>query len=556
MMTRWLLLVVGLVGLTPMLQAQEPAAKPALTFQLQPVSKLLQDAKTFAQTLGEDGSKQLEDTIKEKLGEKGFTGLDLTRPIVGYSELTDEAVSSGAVAIVPITDEKDFLDFLTRAKIIVEESKTNKGLYKLTPKDPPADNTKDQGPSALRFKNRSAYIAFNVPEETLAAAKLIAPEALLTPNETAQFAYKLHMDRIPEKLRKDGLESLDKAVKDLKNLPGADSDTAKEAQSALGDMYKRLGEQVLREGETAFVRVRFDPMTGEVALEGALTAKAGTKLAKDIAARKAPVHQFAGLLTKDSAAGVLMSVPLFAPEIGKMVIALLDKAKTDLDNNPPPPELKPLVTEAFEGLTRTVKAGTFDIAATIYGPGKDDALFTAALGVSFEDPSKLEKLVRDLHKKAPEPIQKAITIDAAKVGSVSIHTIDVATLAELAGGIPEPAKQLFGQKPTACIAFTPKAILITFGAASQDAITSAIKLEPQPGRPFDIAVNPNRLKKLMEAANPGSGAKVVELLGTDDKLASIVSFAIEGGEELRIRMTLNVKMFPRAGIAGSAPAAK
>src|SRR5437763_1481650 len=62
-----------------------PAADPPITFQTQPVGKLLDDTRALATMLvGDKAAKEVNEGIRRTFGDKGLDGLDLTRPVVGY----------------------------------------------------------------------------------------------------------------------------------------------------------------------------------------------------------------------------------------------------------------------------------------------------------------------------------------------------------------------------------------------------------------------------------------------------------------------------------------
>ncbi len=533
--------------------AQAPAGKakaPALTFQTAPFGKLLDDFKAAARAVGgDDAVKQIDQQIKQGLGEKGFTGLDLTRPIVGYTELTDKAEASGGVVAVPITDEKEFLDFLKRAKVEVSEG--TGGLYKITQKEKPAAPKEKGGvnfnPDKMRFKDRHAYFGANVPDEALAADRLVPASELVIPNETAEFAYRVHIDRIPAGLKKQGYEAIDKAVAELQKQPGGpQEEAAKKAAEAFAKFIKRAGDRVLTDGDIAALRVRLDPGTAELALEGALSAKKGSPLAQEIAARKPTTNRFAGLVSSDAAAGLKLQAPLAAAGIQDAVVAGLEQAQKQAGEGAPP-EAKPVLDELIKGAIRTVKSGELDLAAALTGPDKDNH-FTAVLGLSFDDPSGVEKALRDLHKTAPEQVKSLIKLDVAKVNGVSVHRADVGPF------LPPEAQSVFGDKAAACLAFAPKGVYVTFGPNPEEAMTAALKVQPAESKALDVVVNPSRLHKLVTAIDPQGAPKFAQVLGTDDKQISALSASIEGGDELRVRLTLNLKLLPRAGAATMAPA--
>jgi hypothetical protein len=544
MPTRFLAAVTAAVALALPAAAQAPDKGPALTFQAQPLGKLLDDAKAVARAVGGDEAvTAMDDELKEALGEKGFAGVDLLRPIVGYTELTETADGSGAVVVVPVTGEKDFLDFLGRMKLDVSAPKD--GLYTLTPRD---DAGVKNPPSRLRFKDNWAYLGANVPDDALAPARLVPAAGLLRPDETAAFAYRVHLGRIPAGLRKQAFEAVDEAVDQLKMLAGGDpaADAAKTAADALAKLVKRVGDQALTDGDVATARVRLDAATAEVALEAALTGKPGSKLAADIAARKPTVNRFGALVAADAAAGFKLQLPLFAPEVRDAVVALLEVAQKGAGDEAPPPA-KPLAEEVLKGLIRTVKGGEFDLAAGLTGPDAD-GLFTAAVGLSFDDPSGVEKAVKELVKALPEEVQKQVQFDTAKVGGVSVHTADVGPF------LPPELRPVFGEKAVVAVAFAPKGVYLGVGPAAVAAVTAGLKAEPAAAKALDVVVNTKRLHKLVGAIDPPAGERFGQAIQTDDRAISAVSLAIEGGAELRVRMALNLKLFPRWFAASAAGA--
>src|SRR4051794_21511031 len=90
------------------LRAADPApALPPITFQTQPVNRLLDDLRAAADLIGgEKAVKALNNGLKDKFGEKVFHGLDLQRPIIGYVTLAPKPEDTVAVLAFPVTGEK------------------------------------------------------------------------------------------------------------------------------------------------------------------------------------------------------------------------------------------------------------------------------------------------------------------------------------------------------------------------------------------------------------------------------------------------------------------
>jgi hypothetical protein len=319
---------------------------------------------------------------------------------------------------------------------------------------------------------------------------------------------------------------------------------AEKAEKMLREMFTRYANQA-KEANEAAVRVVFDAKTGETGVEFALSAKPGTSLAADIAARKPNTNRFAGLIGPASAVGLKYSFPALGQEFRDlMALAIQTGSKEALVEGNAPEPVKPLLKELADGTVRTVQSGPIDLAVGLNGPD-DRGTFTAVAAISFEDTSKLEKELRSVVKEqAPPEIQDLVKFDAARVGSVGIHAVKIPP-----DQVPPEVVKLFGENVQAALAFAPKGIYFAVGPDPVGALKTALTQEPQPARVFDLAVNPSRLRKLVAAANVGDEAnKFLETIGERDELYTIFFVEFEGGTELRARVGFNLKL--AAGVGG------
>ena len=87
------------------------------------------------QTAGPDFAdkalKEFDNGLKELLGEQGFEGLDINRPMGTYVVVRDDIQDTSAVVVVPITGEKEFIGLLGRMKLKTEAVKDKPGTYTL-----------------------------------------------------------------------------------------------------------------------------------------------------------------------------------------------------------------------------------------------------------------------------------------------------------------------------------------------------------------------------------------------------------------------------------------
>jgi len=539
-------LVATLIGWTACV-AQSPTPLPLFTGQSQPLGKILNDIKTAANAVGgRKAVNQIDESIKEKLGEKGFLGLDLNRRIVGYAHLSDEPEKSSGVILVPITSEADFKDFLIRlssddgeAQLELRAVDNHPGLYLVVSKD--ADN---DVPIRLRFHDRTAYFGFNVPDAAMAASKLLPAGQLIRATDDSFFSYEMHLSRYPQALKARNLEQIKElgGMLDVAPLPAG----AKRAAEELLAMLKRMSLAVLDEADVAAYRFRFDPERVEAVIETALIPKPGTPLAKEITARKPTENRFASLIGKDTVTGFVTRLPLFAPEIRKAIELGLEEG-VNLAAASIPDEFQPLVEEIRATLTRTVKTGQFDLAASLNGP--DSAgLYSVAVGVSLEETAKLEKILRELFNKykADQPALNFLKLDVARVGPTSIHELPAGPF------LPPDGQSVFGKPSSLYFAFAPKGLYLTFGPKALETIKAAIAAEPSPARVLDIQMNPARMAKLIQQLNPAAGMATDKILDAHDQLISAVYLNVMGGTELRIQIGLNLKSFLKYAMIRSA----
>jgi hypothetical protein len=223
----------------------------------------------------------------------------------------------------------------------------------------------------------------------------------------------------------------------------------------------------------------------------------------------------------------------------------LDTAQKEAVKNVPAVG-KAALEELFTGLARTVKTGEFDIVGAVRGPDKG-GWYTIVGAVAFDDPSKLEKEFKAfVQKDAPQDVVDAIKWDAAKAGNVSIHTWKLTP-----GGFIDPAKVFGGADCSVAFAFAPRGVFAAMGPDAINTLKDALAVKPAPSPVLDILINPLRTTKLIQkimGPDDPDITGVANVLGTDDKLISVMSATLVGGKELRAAFSINLKVLPRAAM--------
>lgn len=514
-------------------------ADPPITFQTHAVERVLTDTRAAANLIGgEKAVKAFNEAIKDKLGAKGFEGLDLNKPVVGYINLMPKPEDTSVVIALPMTDEKDFLALCERWNRGEKPKDLGKGIWQVPPIEP-------RYTARMKFSDGYAYVASGDTEKAALAAldekAIVAPNKLYDPTEKAVFMGKVHFDRLTPEMKK----AIPTYIKDFKNYSGLDRFAKRELDAIsrelipeFENMFARLLPLLENDADSATLRVNVDVPTSDLVVEFGLKPKPNTVLAKLISDSKPTMNKFAGLITPDTAVGLKVRLPFFNDELKAAGVKLLEEAQKQAPIFIP--NGKDAIDELFKGLIRTVKTGEVDIAGGVRGPNKDGH-FTLVAAVAFDDPSAFEKeLKKFIQKEAPADIQDQIKWDADKVGKVSIHTFKLS-----GGGFLDPTKIFGGGECTLAFAFAPHGVFLVLGpdavAVMKNALT--VKAEESPG--LDVVLNPARMSKLVQKSG-GDALSAEKALGKEDKLLSALSLKVASGKELSIRFAINLRLLPRA----------
>jgi hypothetical protein len=539
-----------LLAAAPVL-AQPP--KPAVVVQAKPLSRLLGEYREMIRQVGGPAEaerlvRQFDEELKSEFGEQGFEGIDINRPLAAYSVLGEKPEDASLVLVAPVTGEKEFVAFLERMKIKAEPVADKKGVYKLVLPDNifPKD-------SHVIVSGAWAYVALNGGEPA-DPKNLVPPGELLDNADQSLVGAKVFPGRVPEKLLKNALDELDQVANAAKMFLafGPPKHVAKMITTFLDEgprLVRRYGETGLKEADEVALRFSWDQATGDTVTELTLVPKAGTPLAKEIAAKAATANRFANLVPKDAVVGGVVKAPLFAAEVREIVAAILEALQEELkDKDGLPEAFHPVADEVAKSLIGSVKKGSFDAAAALTGPNKDGK-FTVVVGLSLDDAAAVEKALRQAAKAAD--LAKLVQFDVAKAGAVNVHKVSLIT------AFPEDVRaeltKVFGDDPPAHFAFDKDAVFVAAGPDSLAAVKAAVEAKPGAAPVIDVTANMNRLHKFIgTVADEKVAAAFAKALGTDDKAVTLFRVTVEGGQTLKAKATLNLRYIPKFFLVGEA----
>lgn len=527
-----------LLAAGPLLAAPVPVpAKydpPTAIGQVASVKKLLEVINGYMKAFSPESADGFEKGLADMLGEKGWAGLDTTKPIGVYSYVKAKLEDSLVVFVIPITKEKEAIDLLERVGFSVEEEAKAKGVYALMRRGLLPENT----PTRMRFHDGHAYVGINADPEELDPTKLLPVGTLVDAKETAVLAATVYPTRAPTELKDlmDGWWSAGKAQLDQvearapRDMPKGFPAFAK----ACVGWVEANSAALFKDAETVTLRVTPDPKTTDAGIEVVVTPKAKSPLAADIEKLATPTTgRFHQLVTKDAVGGVTATIGTGTPKEVRTTAGQFLADWIDLYAAGTPEEIQPVFTALSQAVNKMLAEGKTDLGLALIGPDKDGT-YTLVAASAVGDPATLEKAVRKMAKDAPKEVQDLVKLDAEKVGEMAVHTLTVPEGTEW-------VEKVFGKKAVLRLAFGKDAVFASFGPDGLAQLKRATELKAADGKRFDILMNPAKVDKLMTDLGAGGGGGpgnwIGMLIGKEDGLRSWNGVDVRGGKQLTINVT-------------------
>ena len=168
MQRKWLAVffVPLVVLLAPTVRAQDKAANPpTVVVRVKSLNALLQNLNLVVKLVGQEGAaNQIENLIKGKIGKNGLEGIDPARPFGAYVRFGNAIDEINGAILVPMVDEKTFLDLLE--SLNVNFTKDKAGIY--------THKTNKNFDLYFRFAHRYLYVT-SVNTESIQDKNLLDP---------------------------------------------------------------------------------------------------------------------------------------------------------------------------------------------------------------------------------------------------------------------------------------------------------------------------------------------------------------------------------------------
>ncbi len=515
------------------LGAERPQApgKPAVLLRLKALEELTGDLRFLVKEVGrEEQAKQVEALLKSRTGPKGLEGIDVKKPIGLYATIKPSLNQSEVVLLLPIADEKTFLDFLDTLNFKPEKDKD--GLYTLKVENLPV-------PLLFRFANGYLYGTAKLSEKmTLPAAdQLPSPEKVLAGGD-GLVSLTVNVDQLPAQVRKLGVSASSLVLGEKKEQPPGppgEREKLKVVWEPALDETAKFVKEFLEDATAARVKVDLDRERKELSLSFTLDGKPGSALVKRLADLRPEKSVAAGLVSKDTVMGGILHLAL-SEEVRKAAAPAIDDA-IDKALGKVGHQENALLAPVVEALKPTAKAGKLDLGLNMSGPGKKGK-YTLVAGAQIEKGQDIEKALKDLLDKLPAEAKEPITVDVAKEAGVSIHSVKQKH-------VDEQAKQLFGEGPL-YFAVRDDALFFSMGEDALDAIKDAARSRPEAGQPLRVTLSASRLAPLMakeQKAAPEAAKQAFKEPGSDQ-----VKLAVTAGERLEVKVSVKTAVLMFASL--------
>ena len=516
---RRLLAVALLATLVAPPASAQPAPAPAVEVRLRGVSDLLDRLEYLAKLVDqEDAGNQLAQTVQSFAdAKKGIEGIDPARPIGLYATVAPNPLESQVVVLLPIADEKAFLELLT-GKLSLDPKKQDGGVYQLQVPNVPL-------PLFFAFADKTCYVTVG-SAAALEAKTRIAPKAFFAADDGGVLSVNVRLDRLPADIKKTALGQIELKLADAKDKKEPNETPAQTALKGwLTDRASEAVAAVFADGREFSVRLTADPKGDDLALEVGLSANPGSALAKT----------FAGLGTSSRTtttavptAGSLATFGItgaFGPKskasLGPVVDALLAEAVANAKEGE-----RPMVKMVLAALAPTLKSGLIDLNLAVTGAGKPDR-FRVLAAAAVADGAGIEKTAKQIAPFVPEEAVK-FAFDQGSAGGLTLHKLTTS----------DPKFNEAFDTDSVWLATGDSKLVVGFEPAAVG-VKAAATADPKPA---PLMAGTLSVARLMEAAKDGlpaeTGKKLVTQVFGDAGPAGkdTVSMRLEGGESLKLRL--------------------
>lgn len=479
------------------------------------VNDVMGHARYFARLVDrEDLLQQFEQIVRPSLER----GIDLKRP-VGMAVRQFAPDNPPVVFFVPVTGEKEFLEFLTGF-----------GLEAAAEKDGIRQVSLPNGNKAyLRFAHNYAFFAM---QPAALADGLLNPMTDLPDDHLRNLLVaQLRLDQIPSATKQFLFGQIDREISKTAAKQKGESEAQFLGRQAAVKVIRSIVQAFLLETQTIVLRINVDEARHQLTADVIVVPKAGTAMSTQVAALAQAQSLFTSVM-KDSAAHLAVCLPL-AHELRQMLNEVLDSSFQEEVNKLDGVVKKAVAEKVYRTLEPSLKQDTLDLALQLAGP--HDNRYALVAAVRLREGKRVESLLRDLVREMPERDRQKIALDHQQLGTVAVHRIELPPM-------DEDGARVFGVS-VAYFAFLDNALIVGLGQEGASAIKSAlIQLggTPQPSPVVQVHAAVRRLGRLAQEEGERLAAAMNRAFSQpgDDH----IRLELRGGPALQVRLEVASKL--------------
>ena len=519
-----------LLGGAVRLPAQE--LKPVAVVSIAGYDDLVANLKSVGEMTGMPSLSQgFEGVIAMATQGQGLKGLDKTKP-VGVAVFVDPASPMPKVLLfLGATDAKALFAALPMLPVQEKDGGWEAQL-------PQAGQITIIAKNGWLFASNDADLAKTPPSDPL---KLLGGL-----EKKYAVALEVNVQNIPEATRTMIIEGIKANVNAALRQRAGEEESSFEMRKKLAETQVHAVEAAIKELNEFTVGLGIDDKARDAHLDISVTAVPGSDMAKQIAGQSSAKSEFAGFLLPEAAFNLNAVNKFTETEIAQyeaMLQSLRNKTMEHAENDPNLADenvrkaAKEVLSELFDVLDNTVKAGKIDLgAALVLAPNS----LSAAGGGFVADGPALDKAIKklvDLGKS--DPNFPPVKFDVETHKGVRIHSVTIPMMDE--GG-----KKLFGDSLDVYIGIGDKSAYLAFGKGSLELLkgildkpeasagaTSPMQMNValSPIMAFASSMNPNDQKARMvtNLLASSQGKDHIRLIGHPMENGMTYRFSVEEG---------------------------
>lgn len=508
------------------LRADDPApanTRPMLTVQLRSFEDVLSTITYVGKAIGqEENVKQLEGLIKTFDTPQGLLGINTKQPWALYANLQEDIGNTPAILMIPIADQKTFLESLAGFNI---RNREEKGIYTLEADVLPI-------PVYARFANQQVYISFQ-DKEYLAPANLIKPAVLPNLPVGTFGQINLSIRALPKNLRQLAIGQIELQLSEMKEAAPGEDKALVELRAALLDTLSEKLALALESGSDLSVSVIVDQKKEMIGLELKLTGTPGGQLERELKElAQGPGVFDLGLANPAIRARTSLTMPSKLLKAWQKNLDGLLSSMIQMTDEPLVEKATKLLTKSLQP---TLKTGQIIGEVNLVGPAKNGKM-GLVVALRGEEMKKVEQAVRDIVKL--DPVVKAfISTDVGKVGTITYHKINPGPDAEVS--------PTFGDSPLYLAVPSDNVAILTFGEDAEKLIKQAIpatktlRKEPLLSQ---LEISFSRAIGVLDPTKADLAKKARDYFGPDPKGNDMIRLEFLAGNGLTLRMQFSIKL--------------